>query len=165
MKKCCIWILAVLLLSGCAMEQTMETVADEWVEPVMGSPGEIYVDLPDEAAVPAVDSGSERMYLCRDYEILIQTLEGGDLSRTIQTLCGMSGEDLTVMQTKRQDMPCYEFVWAAAGESGDRLGRAVVLDDGQYHYCMTVLRDAATAESCQVVWSHVFDSFCLGNPG
>ena len=59
------------------------------------------------------------------------------------------------------DADRYEFVWVSAGEKGDRLGRGVVLDDGSYHYCMSVLRDADNPKKSQVVWSDVFSSFSL----
>ena len=55
----------------------------------------------------------------------------------------------------------YEFVWVSAGETGERLGRGVILDDGSYHYVMTVLRDAESTENSQIVWNDVFASFRL----
>ena len=66
------------------------------------------------------------------------------------------------METGTEDLRRYEFVWTSMGEDGQRLGRAVVLDDGNYHYTMTVLRDADTTENTQIVWSDVFRSFNLG---
>ena len=65
------------------------------------------------------------------------------------------------METQWDGVSRYEFVWVSAGERGDRLGRAVILDDGDYHYCMSVLRDADATEMSQVVWSDVFNSFAL----
>ena len=65
------------------------------------------------------------------------------------------------MQTQRDGVDRYEFVWVSAGEKGERLGRAVILDDGNYHYCMSVLRDADSTEKTQIVWRDVFASFTL----
>ena len=161
MKKCLVFVLICLLLCGCAAEETFETVADDLVQSVMAQPKEISVSLPGEAALPAVESDSGRLYLCEDYEICIQTLESGDLDATVQTLSGYAKEDLTVMETLQDGVSRYEFVWASAGEKGDRLGRGVILDDGAYHYVMTVLRDAETTERSQVVWNDVFQSFSL----
>lgn len=161
LKKWWIMVLCALLLAGCGHEQTMETVADVWAEPAMAEPRQVQAELPEEAAEPMVESGEERVYLTRDYEIQIRTLEGGNLDATIRELTGFGREELTVIQTLRQEMPCYQFVWACAGEAGEQLGRGIILDDGQYHYCMTVLRNAEEAETCQVVWSHVFETFCL----
>lgn len=158
----CSWLLAAaLLLSGCAAEQTLETVSDEYGQPAMAQPREILVSLPDEAAVPAVEGSSGRIYLCQDYEIVIQTLDGGDIARTVQTISGYNKDKLTVVASSPDSWDRYDFVWATAGESGDMLGRAVILDDGNYHYTMSVLRPAETTETSQIVWRTVFESFSL----
>ena len=161
MRKTVLLIIMVLLLAGCGAEETFETVADEQVLPAMAQPMEIQVSLPGEAAMPVMESDNGRFYMASDYEIHIQTLEAGDLNRTVKTLSGFEKEDLTVMETDRDGVRCYEFVWSCTGENGDRLGRAVVLDDGSYHYTMTVLRDADTTETSQIVWADVFASFSL----
>ena len=161
MKKCWIFVVLSLLLCGCAAEETFETVADEIVQPVMAQPRELTVNLPDNAVAPVLESDSEQVYMCEDYEIVIQTLNSGDLNATIQTVSGYSKENLTVMETESDGVKRYDFVWASAGEGGDMLGRAVILDDGSYHYVMSVLRDAATTEKSQIVWSEVFHSFGL----
>ena len=159
MKKVWIPLMLSLLLCGCGAEETYETLSDELVQPVMAQPKEISVRLPEEAVAPVLESEAEQVYLCEDYEIVIETMASGDLSGTIRTISGYDREDLTVMETQWQDVTRYEFVWAAMGETGDRLGRAVILDDGEYHYCMSVLRDAS--EETQIVWSDVFESFAL----
>lgn len=160
MKKWMIWILLSMLLTGCGAEETFETIADEAVLPVMAQPRQITVQLPEDAVAPVLESEGEQVYVCEDYEIIIETLSSGDVSGTIRTLTGYAREDLTVMETQWQEISRYEFVWAAAGESGERLGRGVILDDGQYHYCMTLLRDAQGKDS-QIVWEQVFSSFDL----
>lgn len=160
MKKWVICMLLPLLLTGCGAEETFETIADEAVLPVMAQPRQIAVQLPEDAAAPVLESEGEQVYVCEDYEIIIETLSAGDLSGTIRALSGYAKEDLTVMETQWQEISRYEFVWAAAGEKGDRLGRGVILDDGQYHYCMTLLRDADTKDR-QIVWDQVFSSFDL----
>lgn len=161
MKKCWLLMLTALLLSGCAAEETFETVADDWVAPVMAQPREISVRLPDNAVAPVLESDSEQVYLSEDYEIVIETLSSGDLNATVQSISGYGKDQLTVMETQWDGVSRYEFVWVSAGERGDRLGRAVILDDGDYHYCMSVLRDADATEMSQVVWSDVFNSFAL----
>ena len=117
--------------------------------------------LPDNAVSPVLESDTQQLYFCEDYEIAIETRSSGDLSGTITALTGFAPEQLTVMHTSPEGVDRYEFVWAASGEDGDRLGRAVVLDDGSYHYCMSVLRDAENPKKSQVVWSDVFSSFAL----
>ena len=159
------WILAVLaaglMLWGCQAEPTLETIADEWVQSVMAQPRQISVNLPDGALAPVLESDSEQVYLSDDYEIIIETLSAGDLNATVEHLSGYSRDNVTLVRTQQGDADRYEFVWASAGENGDRLGRAVILDDGDYHYCMSVLRDADTTKTSQIVWSDVFDSFSL----
>ena len=153
MKK--LWTLLALasLLCGCTSEETLETISDDIVQPVMAQPGEISVRLPDNAVAPVLESDSEQVYLSEDYEIIVETVSGGDLSYT--------PDNLTVMETAQDGAKRYDFVWASAGENGDQLGRAVILDDGNYHYCLSVLRDADTTEKSQIVWRDVFDSFKL----
>ena len=151
--------LMTLLLCGCGAEETFETVADEAVQTVMASPREISVRLPDNAVAPVLDSDSQQVYFCEDYEIVMETLAAGDLAATIRTMSGYEKDRLTVMETQWDDVTRYEFVWAAAGERGERMGRGVILDDGNYHYCMSVLRDADAVS--QVVWRDVFESFTL----
>lgn len=161
MKK--LWVIALLalLLTGCGSKEVMETVADEWVVPVMAQPLQITVDLPGEAAMPVSESDSGRLYLCQDYEIALQTLSSGDLDATLRSVTGHGKNELTVLETLRSGLPCYEFTWTCAGENGDRIGQGILMDDGNYHYVMTALWDADKTESMQVVWSEVFSSFGL----
>lgn len=161
MRKIAAIMLCTFLLCGCAAEETFETVLDELVLPVMAQPREIAVNLPDNALAPVLSGTGAQLYFSEDYEIIIETMSAGDLSGTIQAISGYEKGKLTILETKQQDISRYEFVWVSAGEKGDRLGRAVILDDGTYHYCMSVLRDAKTSGRSQIVWSDVFQSFCL----
>ncbi len=160
MKKCWMLLVLALLLCGCGAEETFETVADDLVQPVMAAPRQIMVQLPENAVAPVLGQEGEQLYLCEGYEILVQTREAGDIGATIRALSGYEKDALTVMELRQENVTRYEFVWACVGEQGDRLGRAVVLDDGSYHYCLSVLRDAEGEES-QIVWEPVFASFGL----
>lgn len=154
-----IWILLpVLLLCGCGEEETMETISDEWLVPAMAQPKEISVRLPDGLVVPVLEQDSRQLYAAAEYELMLETQASGDLDATIRNLTGYGKESLTVIQTRQGNADRYEFVWTAAGESGDRLGHGVILDDGNYHYCLSVLRDP---EETLVVWRDVFGSFSL----
>ena len=148
------------MLSGCGVEETFETVADEMVLTVMAQPGEISVRLPENAVAPVLESDKRQLYMSETYEIVLETLESGDINATIEAISGYEKDQLTVMHTETDTASRYEFVWTCAGEKGHRLGRAVILDDGNYHYCLSVLRDADTEKS-QIVWSDVFASFTL----
>lgn len=161
MKKVMLVCLAALLLAGCASAPVLETVADEALEPAAAPAGQIKVELPDEAATPVMEGGESRFYVCEDYELMIQTLEGGDLDKTVAQLTGYEKEKLTVLQTRQNGVDRYDFVWVCTGEEGEQLGRGVILDDGNYHYTMTALRPAEDTENTQIVWRRVFETFSL----
>lgn len=158
MKRLVWMILLAALLCGCKAEETLETVNDEWIVPVMAQPREISVRLPDNAVAPVLEQDNRQLYMGQDYEIMLETLAAGDLNATIRALSGYEKDQLTVLETRQGDADRYDFVWTTAGERGDRLGRAVILDDGDYHYCMSVLRDAGDTH---IVWRDVFGSFSL----
>lgn len=159
MKRCLLLLFFAGMLCGCGAAQTAETVADEWVVPVMAVPKEIILTLPGEASVCAVESGSGRLYIGDGYEVAVQTLSSGDMDATLRSVTGFPQKDLTVMQTDGGPVKRYEFVWACAGEGGQKLGHGVLLDDGDYHYCLSILRDAEQKEMSQVIWSEVISSF------
>ena len=150
-----------LLLSGCGAEETFETVADELAAPVIARQRQIYVELPEYAASPAVESDSGRLYHCGEYDISVQILDSGDLGRTVTSVSGFSLEDITVLETVRDGWDCYEFVFVSAGETGDQVGHGMILDDGSYHYCLTVMGSAETAARNQAYWEAMFASFRL----
>lgn len=158
MKRLLWMVLLAGLLCGCRAEETMETVNDEWIVPVMVQPREISVRLPDQILAPVMEQDGRRLYMGQSYEIMLETFDSGDLDNTIRILSGYEKDQLTVLETRRDDADRYDFVWTTTGEKGDRLGRAVILDDGNYHYCMSALRDAGDTP---IVWRDVFESFCL----
>lgn len=150
--------LLAFLLCGCGAEETMETVHDEWVIPAMAQPREISVRFPEDTLAPVLEQDSCRLYMGLDYEIMIETLTAGDLNATVRALSGYEKEQLTVLETRQGDLDRYDFVWTTAGEKGERLGRGVILDDGDYHYCMSALREPGDTV---IVWRDVFGSFSL----
>ena len=158
MKRCVGILLLAVLLCGCGAEETLETVSDEWLVPVMAQPREISVRLPEDTLMPVLEQDGRQLYMGQDYEIMLETLASGDLNATVETLSGYHKDQLTVLKTRQDALDRYEFVWTTAGEGGDRLGRAVILDDGDYHYCMSVLRDVGET---RIVWRDVFGSFSL----
>ena len=157
-KQCVCVLLMVLLLCGCGAEKTLETVNDEWIVPAMVQPRQISVRLPEDAVAPVLEQDDRQLYMVQGYEIMLETLASGDLNATIRALSGYEKDQLTVLETQQGDTDRYDFVWTTAGETGDRLGRAVILDDGQYHYCMSVHRDPGESD---ILWRDVFASFSL----
>lgn len=158
MKRWLCCLLPMLLLCGCGVEETLETVADEWLVPAMAQPREVTLRLPENLVMPVLEDADRKMYLGKDYEIMVETMASGDLDATLRSLTGYTGNRLTVIKTGQDDVERYDFVWTAAGEQGERLGRGTILDDGDYHYCLTVLRDE---DEALVVWQDVFESFAL----
>ena len=161
MKKWWLLLMICDMLSGCGAEETFETVADEILE-VAAVQRQVMVVLPPEAAAPASESDAGTIYICDGYEIMLQTLTGGDLDATLRTVSGYGREELTVVESRQGDYKRYDLVWACAGEEGERIGRGAVLDDGNYHYVLCVLSDADRVQEYEEVWSALFSSYSLG---
>ena len=162
MKKYVLFLLILVSFTGCGSEATFETVADEWVQSAAAPVRETLLTLPQEAVVPVSESEYGQLYQCDGYEIAIQTLEAGDLDATVRTVTGYSRENLTVMETKLADIRRYDLVWSCMGEQGELVGRARVLDDGNYHYVLTVLAQADRAAELETMISELFASYSLG---
>lgn len=163
MKKCWIVICLALVLSGCAAADTFETVGDDLLQPVIAPVKKLELDLPASAAAPVMsrDDGG-KLYLCEGYDLTVQILDGGDMNRTARALCGFSADALTMVETVSDGVKRRDWVWTAAGEGGDHIGRAAVLDDGTYHYCVTVMASAENAGGLEKEWDGVFASLQLG---
>lgn len=161
MKKCCVIMLIALLLTGCGSAETFETVADDYVQSVMAEQRGVLLTIPEEEAPQIMHSDTGTLYLCDGFEVSVQVMNAGNLNGTFQNVTGFGVDDLTVIETAAADAARYECVWAAAGEGGDVVGRAVVLDDGAYHYCVTILADANEILTLQDTIQSIFDSFSL----
>lgn len=151
-----------LLLSGCAAEETFETLGDAYELQAAAVQREVLYRLPEDAAAQTVQGEYGEFYFCDGYEIALQTMQAGDLNKTLRELTGFEMDDLTIIETGLADAARYDFVWTAAGEGGDMVGRAAVLDDGNYHYCMSVMAAEAEAARLRDTWKDLFDSFTLG---
>lgn len=161
MKK--LWILLVLMLTlaGCGAAETFETVDDVYAPQDIAEPKEVTLTLPVDASAQVMESEYGRLYFCEGYDMMLETTASGDLDRTLQTLTGYSRDSLTVMETAVSDIRRFECVWTSAGEAGDQVGRAVILDDGSYHYCLSVMAPAEEAGSLQESWQELLQSFDL----
>ncbi|MBO7251129.1 MAG: hypothetical protein J6V25_00725 [Oscillospiraceae bacterium] len=157
-----LWVILILMgLSGCAGEATFETVADVMVTEAPAQPKKVKLQLPKEVAAPVMDTEAQQIFVSEGYEIMVEKRPSGDLQGTVLQLSGYMPDKLTVLSTDQGEYRKHSFVWSCTGEQGDRLGKAVVLDDGNYHYCLSILWDAALTEEKQTQWDSVFASFSL----
>lgn len=154
-------MLMLLCLTGCGKTEVFETVQDEAVQQVAAEPRQINLSLPDEAILPSMETDSGTLYMCRDYDVMVQTLESGDLDATVRQITGYGRGDLTFISTERGDMDCHEFVWTAAGDTGEQVCRGMILDDGSYHYVLTAMTDADLVYEYQEIWNGLFETFSL----
>lgn len=162
MKKWIVMVLAALMLTGCAAVPTFETLGN--IQHQNNAPPamrQVLLTLPSDAAAPVMSQGADKMYICQEYSILVQTVEAGDLTATVRSLSGFLPSQLTMLESRCGDHDRYDWVWTAAGEGGDVICRAAVLDDGNYHYSLCVMADAANAGTLAEDWNALFSSFCL----
>lgn len=160
MKKLAWLLMICMVLSGCSA-MTYETLGE--VAHVAGTAAqvrEVMMKMPEDASVLTA-SGGDSMYICGDYTMTVQILPSGDLGATVAGLCGYSLSRLTLVESTCGDHSRHDWVWTAAGEEGDVVCRAAVLDDGNYHYCLCVYADAEKAGNLTGQWNDLFASFCL----
>ena len=160
MKKVLCMLLLALLLTGCS-EEVYETMGNvEHVGQTQIQPRQTVLTFPQDAAVLTAADG-DILYTCAGYTLGLQTLPAGDLPSTIRTVSGFDMTNLTLLESCCGDHKRYDWVWVAAGERGDVLCRAAVLDDGNYHYSLFVSADAELAGELTETWNALFSSFCL----
>ena len=161
MKMICSMLLVVLMLAGCGASEVYETVTDELAVPASAQPREILFDLAQEPVLPVMESDGGQLYICGDFDVMVQTMESGDLNATVYRISGFLPEELTLIQTASGEVEKYEFVWTSATDEGQLIGRATVLDDGNYHYALSATVDAELIEEYQEIWNGIFESFQL----
>lgn len=155
-------ILTAVLLAGCGTQETFETLADIYAHGPMREPREVTVRLPREAAAVANSAEDAVLYLCDGFDVTVQTFSGGDLDGTVRNVTGYSREDLTVIETGAGPYMRYDIAWSCAGEGEDQICRAVILDDGVYHYAVSCMGNQSDYKKVAAKWEEIFDSFDLG---
>ena len=165
MKKILAVLMMTAFLCGCAAQETFETVEDLIPVQPVASPQQFYVSLPEETASPTLqeDDGGE-LYVCDGYTISKQVMDSGDMEKTVRYLTGKASEELQLMKTQKETYDRYDFVWTAAGEEGLHLGRACILDDGNFHYTLSVMAEEETAGELQTTLQEMFASCKLLEP-
>ena len=151
MKKCVILLILLMLLSGCGSKPTLETVGDEQLQSVSAKMQQILVELPVGAGVPTMQSADgASLYLCDGFTVTVQTMEAGDLDKTLRSATGYGQQALELIETTDEAGKRYQCVFTAAGEGQMQVGRASIIDDGRFHYVLTVLAPEQTAETEQI---------------
>lgn len=155
-----LWFLlgCILMLFGCGVQDTFETVADDLAvsSPL---PAQVVVFIPEDAATPVMEAeDGSKLYLCDAYSVSVQTLHNTDINTTLKELTGFLPEKLTVIHTNTHEMDQYSCVWSAAGEGVPQVCRALILDDGAYHYAVTVMADQDRAGALEETWKTIRSS-------
>ena len=109
----------------------------------------------------AKEDTDNRFYFCKDFTLWLQTMPAGDLGKTLQTVSGYPRENISLVELTLGNLKRYECVWASAGEQGDQISRAVILDDGDFHYVLIMQAGAEYAFDLQQTWNDVASSFSL----
>jgi len=161
MKRMWIVFACAVCLCGCGAEQTMETISDDLAVLAEDPASQIAISVADEDAVTFFGEDGSRLYLCDDYTVTVQTLSGGDIDQSMRTVTGFPKDSLTVIKTEKDGVTQYEYAWSTAGENEDQICRGVILDDGTYHYAVTVMADYSQAADLQDTWQAVFESVIL----
>lgn len=163
MKKWWILVPMALLLAGCSQptEQVYETVGPIEYEPVAeAEPQYISVWTPSDAAVETLageDGGT--LYSWSDCELRVTTVDAGDIQHTLETITGLDYDSLTVMNYRKDDTQYYETVWTTSSEDGIYIGRALVADDGNFHYCLSLT--SPEGSNTTDVYAEICGSFAL----
>ncbi len=157
MKKVITVLLLCLVLCGCASVPTFEGIDDVYM-PELPDARQVMLELPK---AQMMESEAGTLYLCEGFDVTVQVFSSGDMDATVQTLTGFTQDRLTVISTAVSDLQRYECAWSAAGEGGDTIARAVILDDGYYHYCITLQGPSHGAGDYYSTWQKILDSIAL----
>ena len=161
MKFICIVVLLSALLCGCT-QPALETVNDVYVTQPPEERRSIRLELPENAAEAVMEGGEgARLYLCDGYELRLQTIAAGNMDEVLRTVTGYGEDRLTLMRTKDGDFDRYDCVWCSAGEDGELVGRAAILTDGNYYYCVSALAKSGDAPGLRETWQQIMDTLLL----
>lgn len=148
------------LLTGCGapVYETLGDVAHvgQSQEPTR----QILLTLPPDAKLLTF-SGEDRLYLCDGYTLTLQTFPAGDLAATARQLSGREMNALTCIESVCGDHDRRDLSWTTMADEGQMVCRGAILDDGNFHYCLSVMANAEDAAELQEAWSRLFFSFCL----
>ena len=161
MKKALLVAAICCFLAGCGAQKEFETVSDVYA-PEQPQKQQVVLALPQEASTPAFSGEAVgELYLCNGYVLTVQTLLGGNLDKTFRELTGFSREALRPVETLRQGVKRYDCVFTSTGEGENQINRVVVLDDGTYHYAVSVMAGESQTGKLAATWQKLLDSVTL----
>jgi len=165
MKKLVVLALFTLCLSGCS-QPAWETVEDQipavqtasWLQNTY----KIHVGTPENLKI-LEEQKDWNVYSTNhgDFEIETRTFLSSSAEAAIKELTGIAAENLTILETRRFDLPEYRFAWVTQTEQGSRVCRADLVMDGTDCYaviCSTV-EDVANQYDDEI--RYVFSTFGL----
>ncbi|MBR4864612.1 MAG: hypothetical protein IKU07_08545 [Oscillospiraceae bacterium] len=162
MRVFAVVLVVLMMFSGCSTAANLETVADVYDVSVSSPVQNVAITLPEGAAeaVLASDNG-DSYYVCDGFTVAVSTLAGGDLARTIREITGFEKTTLTVMTTRENGTKRHTCAWTSLGEASEQICKAVILDDGNSHYAVTVMCDYEVAGELAQEMNNVLDSVTL----
>ena len=153
-------VLAVTMLSGCGQPRDFETMSDSYVQQELPQAHEVLLRLPEDATKAVFGDGDTgTLYLCDSYCIAVQTIPSGNLDATLREVTGYGRDRVQLWERKKGEISRFVCVWVSAGEGGDQTGKATILDDGNYHYVLSVMAPAEKAGELADTWQYLMDSF------
>lgn len=160
MKKACMFFLVMVLLSGCGKGKYEVRQAPCGTEVETPAPGVITICVTDEMSTPVMNTQEgDRLYIADNYEVSLQTLAGCSVEETLKNCTGFDRSKLMVIETQKDGMKRYDCAWSAVGEGTQFVGRTTILDDGDFHYVLTVTGD--DGETVADAWQQLADSFTV----
>lgn len=163
MKKWLIRICLILgiMLCGCSGGEDFEVIADSLVDSPKPEPAKMVLTLPSDVTLSVMEGSDWECYEGEHYQIILQTCPSGSLDQTLQLVTGYSKEQLNVMEISATNVDKYFCAWSSVSEAGEVVGRCTILDDGMYHYCLSILIDAEVSGEVRDTINAVFATYSL----
>jgi len=162
MKK---WLMGVTLmlvavLCGCNGE-LYEVVGDvSTIEPDI-TPQKVRFEVPKDENITVMNTDKGVLYLGENYDISLQICPSGNLDQTMRAVTGYSRKQLAITELSEKNVDRYVCAWSAVSDEGELVGRCTILDDGRFHYCLTVLVKADMAGELRNTVDAVFADYSL----
>lgn len=159
MRKLAIVLLA-LMLSGCT--DAYETVMDDHFVPERVEAGTVSFLLPEQASVYTMEDDAEaKLWLLEDYQISTYVHPSGDIESTIRTLTGYERNVIAPICLEMGNVTRYECTWTTADGEGQQMNRAMILDDGNYHYALCLQGSAEASADYADEWNQIMASVSI----